>query len=151
MTYLDSILKSRDFTLPTKVRIVKTMVFPVVMYGCEVCKSRSHEKSCPTLCNPMDCSLSGSSVHGDSPGMNTRVGCFALQGIFPTQGLNLGFPHCRRIISHLSHQGNPRILEWVAYLFSRGSSWPRNPTRVSCIAGGFFTSRATRQASSLAY
>ena len=35
MTNLDSILKSRDFTLPTKVRLVKTMVFPVVMYGCE--------------------------------------------------------------------------------------------------------------------
>ena len=35
MTYLDSILKSRDFTLLTKVRIVKAMVFPVVMYGCE--------------------------------------------------------------------------------------------------------------------
>ena len=35
MTNLDSILKSRDITLPTKVHIVKTMVFPVVMYGCE--------------------------------------------------------------------------------------------------------------------
>ena len=35
MTMLDSILKSRDITLPTKVRLVKTMVFPVVMYGCE--------------------------------------------------------------------------------------------------------------------
>ena len=35
MTYLDSIFKSRDITLPTKVRLVKTMVFPVVMYGCE--------------------------------------------------------------------------------------------------------------------
>ena len=35
MTNLDSILKSRDFTLPTKVRLVKAMVFPVVMYGCE--------------------------------------------------------------------------------------------------------------------
>ena len=35
MTSLDSILKSRDITLPTKVHIVKTMVFPVVMYGCE--------------------------------------------------------------------------------------------------------------------
>ena len=35
MTKLDSILKSRDITLPTKVRLVKTMVFPVVMYGCE--------------------------------------------------------------------------------------------------------------------
>ena len=35
MTNLDSILESRDITLPTKVRLVKTMVFPVVMYGCE--------------------------------------------------------------------------------------------------------------------
>ena len=36
MTILDSILKSRDITLPTKVRLVKAMVFPVVMYGCEI-------------------------------------------------------------------------------------------------------------------
>ena len=35
MTNLDSLLKSRDFTLPTKVHLVKAMVFPVVMYGCE--------------------------------------------------------------------------------------------------------------------
>ena len=35
MTNLDSLLKSRDITLPTKVRLVKAMVFPVVMYGCE--------------------------------------------------------------------------------------------------------------------
>ena len=35
MTYLDSILKSRDVTLPTKVRLVKAMVFPVIMYGCD--------------------------------------------------------------------------------------------------------------------
>ena len=47
---------------------------------------------------------------------------------------------------HLSHQGSPRILEWVAYSVSRGSSWPRNRTRVPCIAGGFFTSWATREA-----
>ena len=41
MTKLDSILKSRDITLPTKVHIVKAMAFPVVMYGCE---SRTREK-----------------------------------------------------------------------------------------------------------
>ena len=35
MTNIDSILKSRDITLPTKVHLVKTMIFPVVMYGCE--------------------------------------------------------------------------------------------------------------------
>ena len=53
-----------------------------------------------------------------------------------------GLPHCRRILYPLSHQGSPRILEWVAYPFSRGSSWSRNRTRVSCIAGRFFTSWA---------
>ena len=39
-----------------------------------------------------------------------------------------------------------RILEWVAFSFSRGSSQPRNRTQVSCFAGGFFTSWATREA-----
>ena len=49
------------------------------------------DQSCPTLCDPMDCSLPGSSVHGDCPGKNTEVGCHALlQGIFPTQGLKPG-------------------------------------------------------------
>ena len=98
-------------------------------------------QSCPTLWDPIYCDLPGSSVHGDSPGKNTAVGCHVLlQGIFLTQGLNPGLPHCRQILYHLSHEGSPRILEWVVYLFSRGSSWPRNWTRVSCIAGGFFTS-----------
>ena len=73
-------------------------------------------QSCPTLCNLMACSPLGSSVHGDSPGKNTEVGCHALlQEIFPTQGLNPGLPHCRWIPYHLSHQGRPWILEWVAY------------------------------------
>ena len=61
-------------------------------------------QSCLTLCDPMDCSLPGSSVHGDSPGKNTRVGChFFLQGIYPTQESNPGLPHCRQILYHLSH------------------------------------------------
>ena len=56
---------------------------------------------------------------GDFLGKNTKVGCHALlQGIFPTQGLNPGPLHCRQILYHLSHQGSPRILEWVAYPFS---------------------------------
>ena len=42
-TNLDSILKSRDITLPTKVRLVKAMVFPVVMYGCESCMTKKAE------------------------------------------------------------------------------------------------------------
>ena len=46
MTKLDSILKSRDITLPTKVRLVKAMVFPVVMYGCDSCivKKAAHRR-----------------------------------------------------------------------------------------------------------
>ena len=77
----------------------------------------------------------------------TGVGCHALlQGIFPIQELNLGLLHCRRIVYHLSHEENPKILEWVVCPFSRRSSQPRNRTRVSCIAGGFFTSWTTREA-----
>ena len=82
-----------------------------------------------------------------SPKAFTGVGsCSLLQGIFPTQGFNPGLPHCRGILYQLSHQGSPRILEWAAYPFSRGSSRPRNQTGVSCIAGKFFTSWATREA-----
>ena len=68
-----------------------------------------------------------------------------LQAIFPPQGSNPGLLHCRRVLYQLSHKGSPRILEWVAYFFS-GYSWPRNWTRVSCIAGIFFTSWAIRKA-----
>ena len=109
-------------------------------------------QSCPTLCDPIDYSLPGSSLHGDSPGKNTGVGCHALlQAIFPTQGSNPGLPHYSEVLLHLSHQGSPRILEWVAYPFSRGTFWPRNWTGVSCIAGRFFTSWATRKAPNLSY
>ena len=46
---------------------------------------------CPTVCDPTECSLPGSSVHRNFPGKNTRIGChFLLQGIFPVQGSN---PH----------------------------------------------------------
>ena len=65
-------------------------------------------QSCPTLCDPMDCSLSGSSVHW----------------IFQA-----------------------RVLEGIAISFSRGSSWPRNWTRVSYITGRRFTVWATRKIS----
>ena len=61
-------------------------------------------QSCPTLCNPVNCSPPGSSVHGDSPGKNPGMGSHALlQGIFPTQGLKPGLPHCQWILDHLSH------------------------------------------------
>ena len=83
----------------------------------------------------------------NSPGQSTGVGSlFFLQGIFPTQGSNPGLPRCRQILYQLSHQESPRILELVAYPFSKGSSQPRNRTKVSCIVSGFFTIWATREA-----
>ena len=58
-----------------------------------------------------------------SLGQNTGVGSLSLlQGIFPTKGLNRGLLHCRLILYQLSYQGSPRILEWVACLFSSRSS-----------------------------
>ena len=69
MTNLDSIFKSRDITLPTKICLVKAMVFPVFIYGCESCiiKKAAAAKSlqlCPTLCDPIDNSPPGSPVPG---------------------------------------------------------------------------------------
>ena len=83
----------------------------------------------------------------NSPGKDTGVGSLSLlQGIFPTQGSNPCLLHCRQILYQVSHKGSPRILEWVAYPFSSRSSQPRNWTGVSCIAGGFFTNWAIREA-----
>ena len=62
MANLDSILKSRDITLPTKVHLVKAMVFPVVMYGCAA--AAKSPQSCPTLCDPKDGSPPGSPIPG---------------------------------------------------------------------------------------
>ena len=159
---------------------------------CMKVKSESKvAQSCPTLSDPMECSLPGSSTHGifqarglewsaiafsnremrnpqlsgiqeneseshsvlsdswwphglyspwNSPGQNTGIGNHSLlQGIFPTQGSNPGLAHCRWILYQLSHKGSPTILEWAAYSFSSGSSWLRNLTGISCIAGGSFT------------
>ena len=76
-------------------------------FTCVKTQRKGKSLSCPTLCDPMDCSLPGFSVHG----------------IFQA-----------------------RVLEWVAISFSRGSSWPRDRTRVSHIVGRYFTHWATREA-----
>ena len=72
------------------------------------CESESVSHSVlPDSFQPMDCSLPASSVHRDSLGKNTWVGCqFLLQGIFPTQESNPGLPHCRQILYHLNHEGS---------------------------------------------
>ena len=97
-------------------------------------------QSCPTLSSPWN-----------SRGQSTRVGGLSfLQGFFPTQGSNPGLPHCRQILYQLSHKRSLRILEWVAYPFSRGSSQPRNRTVVYCIAGRFFTTELSGKTYTLA-
>ena len=107
----------------------------------------AYKQSYPTVCDPVGCSPQGSAVHEDSPGENPGVGCHGLlQGSFPTQGSSPGLPDYRQILYHLSHQGSPWILEWVAYSFSRGSSQPRNQTGAFYMASRFFSSWATREA-----
>ena len=112
--------------------------------GCFMCMCLVAQ-SCPTLCNPVDSSPPGSSVH--------RILCARIlervtrpsSRDLPNPGIEPGIPHCSWILYHLSHQGSPRILERIACPFHRGTSLPRNWTSVSCIAGRFFTSWATRE------
>ena len=136
--FLDSILKSRDTALPTKVHIVKDTVFPVVMYGCEswtIKKAESENRSVVSdslqphglysqwnslgqntgvgsrILSPGDLSnpeieprspeLQVDSSPAEPPGKprNTSVdSLYLLQGILPTQELNLSFLHCRWIL-----------------------------------------------------
>ena len=105
---------------------------------------------CPTLCDPMNCSPPGSSVHGI---LQERIVEWVAMPFSrgPSQSKEQTSTSCfswiaDRFFYQLSHQGRPRILEWVVYPFSRGSSWSRNQIGISCIAGGFFTSLATREA-----
>ena len=126
-------------------------------------------------CESMDSSLPGSSVHGilqvrilewvaisfsrgsSQPRNRTRVSCIA--GRFfttratkeapwdlPNPGTEPGFPILQADSLSVIHKGSPRRLEWVAYPFSSRSSRPGNQTRVSCIAGRFFTNWVIREA-----
>ena len=102
-------------------------------------------------CESKSCSVVSESLlpHGlyspwNSPGQNMEwvaVPCSrgSSQSRYRTQ-----VPHCRGILYQLNHKESPRILERVAYPFSSGSFQPRNWTRLSCIAGGFFTNWAIR-------
>ena len=103
-------------------------------------------KLCSILCNPMDCSLPGSSAHRllQARTLEWVANPFSRASSQPrdrTQASHIA----GRIFTVLSHQGSPRISEWVVYPFCKGCSRPRNWTRVSCIAGRFFTSWATRE------
>ena len=108
-----------------------------------------------TLCNPVDCTLPGSSVDGIFQARNTGVGChFLLQGIFPTQGLKQGLLHCRQTLYHLSHRGSPiqqaggepsreddgwgRVRERLEPLFCRSSLQCRNHQPLVKMEGEIF-------------
>ena len=101
--------------------------------GClpAVCTSwRLVAQASPTLCNPMDYRPPGSSVHGDSPGKSTGVGChFLLQGIFPSQGLNFS-GKSTGVGCHFLLQG----------IFLPPGDWTC-VSRISCVGGGFFTTQ----------
>ena len=112
-------------------------------------------QSCSTLCNTMGYNSPGSSVHGDSPGKNTGVGCHTLlQGIFPTQGLNPSLLYCRQIPYYLSHQGSPSYtivlgkyytfykfllniqinkLEEIYFLYNKKTTWFFNVSKSSAL------------------
>ena len=78
----------------------------------ESCEWSEVTQSFPTLCDPMDRVTCTWLLHPwDFLGKSTGVDCyFLLQGIFLTQGLNPGLPHCRQTLYHLSHQGSLRNL-----------------------------------------
>ena len=89
-----------------------SLFFPsfCLRWGCVTRKWKVLVQSFPTLFDPMDCSLPGSSCPRNSPGKNTGMGSHSfLQGIFLTQGPNLGLLHCRQILYCLSHQGSPQL------------------------------------------
>ena len=103
----------------------------------------------PTQGSNRSLALKADSLSAEPQGKpkNTGVGSLSLfQQIFLTQKSNRGLLHCRWILYQLNYEGSPRIPEWVAYPFSRGSSQLQNWTGVSCIAGGFFTNWAIREA-----
>ena len=86
--------------------------------ACIICMHHKSLQLCPTLCDPMVSGSPGFSVHGDSPGKNTKVGCHALlQGTFPSRGSNPGLLHCRLILSCLSHQGSIILSNMLAFAF----------------------------------
>jgi len=81
----------------------------IVNQLCCVCAQLLQSR--PTVCDPIDCNLLGSSVHGILQVRLLEWGCHTLlQGIFPTQGSNPGLLYCRQILYHLSHQESPNQL-----------------------------------------
>ena len=121
-----------------------TSLDPVLSQGCAVL---SLAQFCPTLCVPMDYSPPGSSVHGIFQQEYWSGLPCPPPGDLPNPGIDSRSPALQAdSVLAVNDKGSPRILEWVAYPFSRASFQLRNQTRVSCIPGVFFTNLATREA-----
>ena len=143
-----SVLKTSIFSYWAKSSSVNTINFLASHIKCTADSSYYYEKCESESRSVMSDSLQPHGLYSpwNSPGWNTGVGSLSLlHGIFPTQGSNPDPPYYRQILYLLSHKRSPRILEWVACPFSSESSWPRNRTEVSCIAGRFFTNWAIRE------
>ena len=89
---------------------------------------------CLTLCHPMDYT-----AHGIFQARILKWVAFPFSMESPNPGIKPRSPTFQADSLSAEPQGKPRILEWVAYPFFSRSSWPKNWTRVFCIAGGFFT------------
>ena len=82
-------------------------------------------QSCPTLATPWTVARQAPLSMGEFSRQEYWIGLSCPPpGDLPNPGIEPRSLHCKQILYHLSHQGSPRILEWVAYPFSMGSSWP---------------------------
>ena len=118
----------------------------IYMYIYSVVKI-SVTQSCPTLCNTMDYSPPGSSVHGILQARILEwVAILFSRKCSQLRESNLDLQHCMQILHHLSHQGRSKNTGVGRHSLSKRSSWPRGQTQDFSIAGRFFTIWTTREA-----
>ena len=127
--------------------VVSSTKIVSIMYIARICAKSL--QSYLTLCNPTNCSQTGSSVHGFSrQEFWSGLPCL-LQRIFKIEQVKIAQSFvtlCDPVDYTVHGILQAKILEWVAFPFSKGSPQPRDSTQVSCLAGVFFTSWATRAA-----
>ena len=134
MTNLDSVLKSRDVTLLTKVHIVKTIVFPVVMYGYDTAATAKSLQSCPTLCDPIDSSPPGSPIPGTLQARTLEWVAISFSNAWKWK-VKVKVKSCPTLSdpmdcslpgSSIHEICQARVLEWVVIAFSK------KPTYLHC-------------------
>ena len=148
-----SMLKNRDITLLTKVCIVKAIVFPVITYGCEnlTIKKAEHQRmdAFELWCWRRLLKVPWTSRRSNQSILREINPEYSLERLMLKLKVKVtqSFRTLRNPMDYIVHGIlQARILEWVVFPFSRGSSKTRDQTQVSHIASGFFTSWATREA-----